>query len=141
MKKYTYLISLISSIVLTYALVTMGKFILAAIAGALCIFYVWKIAKDYKDKPQSDIHSNAGTYVSASKGEALAELKELLKLYTRNMKIFRNAMVTGYLLAAVIMFLNIHLAIAMGLLLIPVVYKFYKNYQAVRLIETGIAKR
>jgi hypothetical protein len=119
----------------------MEKFVLVIIAGALCIFYVWKMAKDYKNKPQSNEEIDVKTSDTASKEKALSELKQLLKHYTRNMRIFRNATVTDYLLAAVIMFLNTHLAAAMGILLIPVAYKFYKNYQAVRLIKTGLLNK
>jgi hypothetical protein len=141
MKKYTYFISIISCVVLAYTLVSMKKYFLAIIAGALFVYYLWKIINEYKNKPQSNIESSVRTNDRASKEKALSELKELLRVYTRNMRIFRNATVTGYLLSAVIMFLNMQLAIACGILLIPVAYKFYKNYQAVRLIETGISNK
>ncbi len=149
MKRYMYLLSLISTAILSYLFISRNNWLAAAFAIAAFLFYAWGLlseirrARTGKSKqagPEQSSSPDSGYNEKASSETALQELRMLLAKYNRQMRIFRNASVTLALMAAVLGFVNESLAIAILIIAMVALFKFWQNYRAVRLIRNGAGK-
>lgn len=161
MKRYTYTLSIISAGILTVLFLQRGSYLAAALAVGALVFYGYGLVQDIRyarsgksgsagldgggidsSSPDGTINGkgangNGKNAQAAAREAALAELRALHAQYSRQMRIFRNASVTLSLIAAMLVFVNESLAIAILIVALFALFKFWQNLRAVRLIRKG----
>ena len=142
LKRYMYLLSIVSCSILTYLFISRGQYLPAAFVATVAILYTAGIVIDAMRKRKLNLEK-ADQSVSAPVAPVDAtvnELLELLKRYTKNLRIFRNATITIALISVMIAFVNESLAVTFAIVGLVTLFKLYQNYRAVRLIKKGLAE-
>ncbi len=138
-----YLLSIVSCSILTYLFISRGQYLPAVFVATVAILYTAGIIVDALRKRKQKLEKKAEQNVSAPEvpvDATVKELLELLKRYTKNLRIFRNATITIALISVMLAFVNESLAVAFAIVGLVTLFKLYQNYRAVRLIKKGLAE-